>query len=154
MAARSKLTPKVHDALIEAVTAGHFLAHAASQAGIARSTLYAWLDRGRAEQKRRDAGAAARRSERRYLALTSALEQAEVIPIDGALGVVRRAVENGDVDTAKWFLARRAGEWGGYADLVARLDQFELAMQEIEEVVDADAGGGDESYQGTRTITR
>ena len=101
------------------------------------------------ERRRRDAGEAAARRERRYLDLADALEAAEADAIDGALAVVRKAVLAGDVQVAQWWLTRRAGEWGGYADLVARLDAFEHALQGENDANESAIG---ESYSGVRAI--
>ena len=41
-----KLTPRVQKVICDAIEAGHYNEAAAEAAGIARRTLYAWLDRG------------------------------------------------------------------------------------------------------------
>ena len=45
-----KLTPRVQKVICDAIEAGHYNEAAAEAAGIARRTLYAWLDRGAKEK--------------------------------------------------------------------------------------------------------
>jgi transposase-like protein len=48
----TKLTPQVHDELVELVSAGNFRVDAAHAVGINESTLHRWLQRGRAHYER------------------------------------------------------------------------------------------------------
>jgi transposase len=46
-----QLTPEVQARIVQAVSAGSYLDTAASYAGVARSTMYRWLNRGRRDKK-------------------------------------------------------------------------------------------------------
>ena len=52
----SRLTPRACQAIALAVSAGHYLQHAAAAAGVARSAVHSWLTRGRRARDRLDEG--------------------------------------------------------------------------------------------------
>jgi transposase-like protein len=72
MARPSKLTSAVQEAICDALSAGSSLAEAASKSGIAPSTVFEWLARGRGEDRRP--------TRRRYAAFAYAVAAAQAPP--------------------------------------------------------------------------
>jgi len=110
--ARSKLTPKVSDAICDAVRAGNYADAAASAGGVSKSTMYGWLSRGKDEQAWIDEGHPPRKAESVYLDFLDAFTRAEDAAEREAVGIWRDQMPN-DWRAAKEFLARRHSErWG------------------------------------------
>lgn len=93
MGRRSKRTPAVVSAVLEALAAGHARWPAAALAGIGGTTLARWIED--------DPDLAAR------------VAQAEALAEANHLAVITRAAEAGTWQAAAWWLERRAPErWG------------------------------------------
>ena len=119
MGRRSKLSEKSQAAIVTAILNGHYLAAAAAAAGVNRSTVHRWLERGRAERERRADGERADRRETRYLKFLETYEAAEYEPENKAVSVLFDVMSDEDnppharVRAAHIFLARRHPErWG------------------------------------------
>lgn len=110
----TKLTPEVHDRIVQAVRAGSYFSHAAAYAGISRETLYEWLDRGKTERARLDADPKAKPNpdEAHYLHFSDTLIRVEGEAVIEAVASWKQAGRT-DWRAAKEWLARRHGsEWG------------------------------------------
>jgi transposase-like protein len=104
----SKLTPAVRKRIALAVEAGATYTTAAEFAGVTDRTLRSWLARGRAEQDARKPD----RSERQYVLLLEAVEQASARAEVRAAHMISKAAEN-DWRAAAFFLERRdPANWG------------------------------------------
>lgn len=114
-ARRSKLTPDVHDRLVEALEAGNYRETAARLAGIGVSTLYSWLERGEADREHERAT--------EHLELVEAIEKAEADAEQRAISVIERAAVGykdpdgkyhpGQWQAAAWRLERKFPDrWG------------------------------------------
>ena len=111
----SNLTPAVHSKIVAAVRAGNFYRAAAAYAGISKSSLYGWLERGNAEKERIENGAAPDTTETRYLELLDALTRAEAEAEIEAVANWKSQTRT-DWRAAKDWLARRhSDEWGDKA---------------------------------------
>ncbi len=110
--ARSKLTPKVSDAICDAVRAGNYLKVAASAGGVSERTVFAWIERGRDELARREEGHTDRKTDEVYVQFLQALTRAEDEAEADAVRIWREQMPD-DWRAAKEYLARRFGErWG------------------------------------------
>jgi hypothetical protein len=97
-----KLTSAVHDRIVAAVRAGAHREQAAQAAGVARSTLQAWLARGEAS----DAPV-------RFQKFAAEVREAEATFEVGAAAVISRAAIAGDWRAQAWLLERRhPARWG------------------------------------------
>lgn len=115
MARRSKLTPETQQAIVNALNSGNWLETAASYAGIAPATLYNWLERGRNERERIDAGADYDDDEIVYVEFLEAVEKARSQAQVRAVGLIQKAAIDGTWQAAAWFLERsNPQQWGRY----------------------------------------
>lgn len=95
MAARSKFTAARRNAIIEALGRGHPLRTAAAMAGVDRSTVYDWLERG--EKAGPDSA---------YRRFYEDVERAQATVVDTALAHIRDAMPD-DWRAAMTYLERR-----------------------------------------------
>ena len=111
MAARKGRPPKVLDAdrvnrLVAALRMGAYMDAAARHAGIGESTLYRWLDRGRAEATRVEDGADPSDDETPYRELWESVEKARAEAEVRHVGIIATAAQNGTWQAAAWWLER------------------------------------------------
>jgi transposase len=131
MARPTKLTEKVHERILQAIRAGNYVESAAVAAGIAPSTFYRWLERGRVE------------SGGIYHALEEDVRRAEAEAEVHAVAVIRKAMP-GDWRAAMAYLERRhparwrrresrelTGPDGGAIRTAASLDLTKLTDEEL-----------------------
>lgn len=111
--ARGKLDDQRAAAIVEAVARGWPLDVAASAAGVHRSTLFRWLERGRVVADRLDRdGEAAIPAEAPFLHLVDAVGVARAAAEGRAIDLVLDAAIT-DARHAEWWLERSAPErWG------------------------------------------
>ena len=110
--AKSKLTPKVSDAICAAIAAGNYVEVAASAGGVTKQAVYKWLSRGRDEAARIEEGHAARKTEAMYVDFVDAVTRAEQQAEADAVRIWREQMPD-DWRAAKEYLARRFGDrWG------------------------------------------
>lgn len=105
MSARPKLNDDTHNTIVTALSQGAFRVVAARQAGIGRTTLYHWIERGEADH---EAGKPSR-----YADLYRAVVKAEADAEHRAIEVIHDAAPK-DWRAAAWYLERRYQDrWGG-----------------------------------------
>ena len=104
----SRLTVEVTDTLAAGLADGLYLDDAARLAGIAPSTLYGWLRRGRDAEAQRDAGGELPPADRPFVELLESVERARASAKRDALGTIRAAAHNGSWQAAAWYLERTA----------------------------------------------
>ena len=110
--ARSKLTPKVRDAICDAIAAGNYVEIAASAGGVTKQSVYNWLQRGRDEVALIEDGHEPRKTEAAYVDFLDAVTRAERQAEADAVRIWREQMPD-DWRAAKEYLARRFGErWG------------------------------------------
>jgi len=99
MGRKSKLTDKARREILQVISVGGSKSLACKHAGITLVTLMNWLRRG--EEAKRGL----------YHDFVLEFRQAEARPDILAMGIVHRAVKDGDVSAAKWWLEKKSG-WG------------------------------------------
>lgn len=99
MGRKSKLTDKARREILQVISVGGSKSLACKHAGITLPTLLNWLDRG----KRANKGL--------YHDFLLEYQQAEARPDIMAMGIVHRAVKDGDTKAAMWWLEKKIG-WG------------------------------------------
>lgn len=96
---RSKFTQARRDAIVAAIQAGHPIPSAAGMAGLAKATVYDWLNKGEKEPGGQ------------YGAFAQAVAEAQSQAADFAIGSITRAMPD-DWRAAMEFLSRRfPDEW-------------------------------------------
>ena len=98
----SKLTPERVEVIREALEAGAYLETASRAAGIAPSTLWSWLRRGRTAEESPDPSS----EDLPYLELLETVKSAQAAAEIEALGIIRDAARDGTWQAAAWFLER------------------------------------------------
>lgn len=96
----SKLSDTIKRRIIEVIGAGGNKTLAAKWAGVSRQTLHDWLARG----EKQKSGI--------YRDFLDEYRRAEARPEILAMGMIQRAIQSGDLQSAKWYLEKRAG-WSG-----------------------------------------
>lgn len=99
MGRKSKLTDKARREILQVISVGGSKSLAAKHAGITLVTLCNWLNRGER----------ATRGEFKEFYLE--FQQAQARPDILAMGIVQRAVKDGDIKAAMWWLEKKTG-WG------------------------------------------
>jgi len=99
MGRKSKLTDKARRDVLQVISVGGSKSLACKHAGITLPTLLNWIKRG--EESNRGL----------YHDFLLEFRQAEARPDLMAMGIVHRAVKDGDVSAAKWWLEKKTG-WG------------------------------------------
>jgi hypothetical protein len=99
MGRKSKLTDKARREILQVISVGGSKSLACKHAGITLPTLLNWIKRG--EESKRGL----------YHDFLLEFRQAEARPDLMAMGIVHRAVKDGDVSAAKWWLEKKTG-WG------------------------------------------
>ena len=94
MGRRTKLTPAVHQKIIQALSLGNYRKDAAAFAGIDAATLRRWMALGRAEPEGPKG------------ALYQEATQAQALAKVTALGCITKAMRNGEWRAAAWYLQR------------------------------------------------
>lgn len=97
--------PKVKT-LLQALAAGNYIEVSCSFAGLAPSTVYRWLERGRAERASQELGNKPNPNEKPYLDLCESVEKARATAILRNVNVVQTAANNGQWQAAAWWLER------------------------------------------------
>lgn len=95
----SKLTPETQAAIVKAVRAGNYPEIAAQSVGVASSTYFGWMERGRA-------------GESPFAEFSEAITQARALAERKMVRIVRTAALD-DPRAAEWYLERSASDrWG------------------------------------------
>ncbi len=128
----TKLTPEVHERIVQAVKAGNYVQSACRFAGVSTSTYYRWLDRASEEP-----GSA-------YARFRYGVEKAEAEAEVYAVAIIRKAMP-GDWRAALAFLERRhprrwrpqsqtelVGRDGGPIQTEQHVDLSKLSTEEVE----------------------
>ncbi len=99
MARRTKLTPDTKEDIVKALKAGNSRRDSALYAGIAESTFYGWMERGRA-------------GEPLYMEFLEAVEKAEAQSVVRNVAIIQRAAEETWQAAAWWLERKRPDDWG------------------------------------------
>jgi hypothetical protein len=102
----SKLEDTKVKLLLQALNGGNYIEVACSFAGLAPSTVYRWLERGRAERASQELGNKANPEEIEYLELCESVEKARATAVLRNVTIIQSAANNGQWQAAAWWLER------------------------------------------------
>jgi hypothetical protein len=104
----TSLTTDAQERILEAIKAGNYNETAAKYAGIAVSTFYGWMERGRRERDRIAAlGGEPDAKEVTFLDFMEAVEKAEAESEVRDVAIIARAAATGTWQAAAWRLERK-----------------------------------------------
>ena len=112
---RTRLDAKAHAAIVLALKDGHYMAHAASAAGVSLSAIQSWLADARAIRDGNQRPSGQQRSPTRaaLLDLLDGVDWANHAAAELGLSAVRSAAAAGDWRASAWFLEHRFPDtWG------------------------------------------
>lgn len=98
--AQCKLTPEVHDAIVQAVRSGLPIVLAAAKVGVRKHTIYAWLKKGRAEDEQREP----------FASFATDVDRARALYAESMVGIVGDHAPK-DYKAATWMLERQFREF-------------------------------------------
>lgn len=99
--------------LIEALQSGNFMEHACDYAGVSKSTVYRWLDRGQNEHERIENGEEPDKFEATYFELYKEVKKARATAYVRNVALIQQAANNGTWQAAAWWLERTAPQQYG-----------------------------------------
>jgi hypothetical protein len=109
----SKISKEISDAIVENLRLGNYIEHASAACGINKSTLYLWLERGRKEQEKIDAGLPANPDEQIFMEFSNAVEKAKAQSEVRDVTLIEKAATDGSWQAAAWKLERKFPQkWG------------------------------------------
>lgn len=112
---KTKLTPEVQQAIIDALKTGSYVEDAAAYVGITATTLWNWMDRGNKERNRLAAfpDTEPDTTEVAFLEFLEAVETARAAAHLRAVAQIQKAAADGTWQAAAWYLERSAPKkWG------------------------------------------
>jgi hypothetical protein len=109
---KPRLTPEVHAHIVQSLRLGNYVEHAASTAGIARSTIYEWLRKGEAALAIQEAGEELDEMQQRYLDFMMDVDRARSEAITTNLQMIQDAAPK-NWQAAAWYLERTAPAFFG-----------------------------------------
>jgi hypothetical protein len=134
----------VAEAIVQALRAGAYIEDAAESAGVAESTVYAWIARGQEHAYDLTKGlASVPKAERPYVEFAEAVEKARASAVVYNLALIRQAAAAGNWKAAAWWLERtRPGQYGRQLRVDANvkgkpssgLESVDLSVLEDDEV--------------------
>lgn len=99
--------------LVDALQAGNFIDHACDYAGVGRTTVYRWLDRGQNEHERIASGGEPDPDEAKYLELWDTIKKARASAFVRNVALIQQAANQGTWQAAAWWLERTAPQQYG-----------------------------------------
>ena len=109
----SKISKEISDAIVENLRLGNYIEHASAACGINKSTLYLWLERGRKEQEKIDAGLEPNPDEQIFLEFSNAVEKAKAEAVSRNVAIIQKSAHHGTWQAAAWWLERsHSKKWG------------------------------------------
>jgi len=112
---RTLLDDQVLERISNALRNGAYIHHACEASGISTSTYHNWLERGRNERDRQNAGLKPDTAEAPYLEFLEAIEKAQAEGALDLLGEIANHARNGTWQAAAWILERKfPRQWGRF----------------------------------------
>lgn len=146
MAKTGRRTPTLNDPkvklLLQALQGGNYIEHACAYADLAPSTVYRWLERGRAEKQAQDQGNTPDPIETPYIELCEAIEKARASAIVANVTIIQQAARNGQWQAAAWWLERSLPQQYGrrvQAEVSGTVDLKDLEQRMLAMVEDDDS---------------
>lgn len=110
MAAKGRRVSTPDDAkvtlLLTALRGGNYIEVACLYAGLAPSTVYRWMERGRNEKQRQESGAKPDPKEVPYIDLCESVEKARADAVVRNVTIIQQAAQTGTWQAAAWWLER------------------------------------------------
>lgn len=136
------LTDAKVEALLQALTAGHYVERAARISGVSITTVYRWLDEGKKEKESVEAGNASTERGQAYLEIAEAIQKAREAAAHRAMVAIQNAAQEGTWQAAAWYLERTdrehygrhtqvTGADGGAVKLAVSVDDMEKLLKDI-----------------------
>jgi hypothetical protein len=103
------------EAITNALRNGAYIDHAAQAAGISTRTYHGWMERGRTERDRINAGLASDPDEAPFVQFLHSVERAQSEAAVDLLGEIANHARNGTWQAAAWILERKfPRQWGRF----------------------------------------
>jgi transposase len=129
-------------ALLQALTAGHYVERAARMSGVSITTVYRWLDEGKKEKESIEAGNQPTERGQAYLEISEAIQKAREAAAHRAMLAIQNAAQDGTWQAAAWYLERTdrehygrytqvAGSDGGAVKLNVTVEDMEKVLKEL-----------------------
>jgi transposase len=129
-------------ALLQALTAGHYVERAARMSGVSITTIYRWLDEGKKEKESIEAGNQPTERGQAYLEISEAIQKAREAAAHRAMLAIQNAAQDGTWQAAAWYLERTdrehygrytqvAGSDGGAVKLNVTVEDMEKVLKEL-----------------------
>lgn len=131
MARPTDLTPELSLQLIQALSSGVPIKDACAFVGIAETTYHNWMDRGRK----------ARKGDELFIEFMKSATRARVMARVGAVAVIRKSVQDGNSEDARWFLERSDPANWGRKDMLIQLGIDPALLKQLKQ--NADEAGVD-----------
>lgn len=137
----TKFNVEIANAIIENLRLGNYIEHASAAAGLAKSTLYAWLERGRKEQERINAGLEPDEAESEFMEFSNAVEKARAEAVARNVAIIQKSAHSGTWQAAAWWLERTQQQIFGrkqqleHTGAEGQAIKLEVSTQEIEDKV-------------------
>lgn len=123
--------PKV-ELLLQALRNGNYVEHACDYAGLNKSTVWRWVERGRAERERVENGLAPDTKEQHFVELCNLIEKARADAIVANVAIIQQAARDGTWQASAWWLERTLPQQYG------RQLKAEVTTSEVSSDSDAD----------------
>lgn len=112
---KTLLTPERHNAIVTMLEAGGYIEDACEAVGIQPRTYYNWLQRGRDEEDRINAGLKPEKNEEPFLQFFQAVRQAQAEGVISHLMNIDHHAKNGSWQASAWILERKQPrKWGRF----------------------------------------
>ena len=112
---KTLLTPERHNAIVTMLEAGGYIEDACEAVGIQPRTYYNWLQRGRDEEDRINAGLKPEKNEEPFLQFFQAVRQAQAEGVISHLKNIDHHAKNGSWQASAWILERKQPrKWGRF----------------------------------------
>ena len=137
----TKFNVEIANAIIENLRLGNYIEHASAAAGINKSTLYLWLEKGRKEQERIEAGLEPNEEESNFMEFSNAVEKAKAEAVSRNVAIIQKSAHSGTWQAAAWWLERTQQTIFGRKQQLEHTGaegqpiKLEVSTQEIEEKV-------------------
>jgi transposase len=126
-------------ALLQALTAGHYVERAARMSGVSITTIYRWLDEGKKEKESIEAGNQPTERGQAYLEISEAIQKAREAAAHRAMLAIQNAAQDGTWQAAAWYLERTDREHYGRYTQVAGADggavKLNVTVEDMEKVL-------------------
>lgn len=137
----TKFNVEIGNAIIENLRLGNYIEHASAAAGISKPTLYAWMEKGRKEQERIEAGLEPNPEESDFLEFFNAVEKARAEAVARNVAIIQKSAHSGTWQAAAWWLERTQQQIFGrkqqleHTGAEGQAIKLEVSTQEIEDKV-------------------